>query len=59
MGTHWEHVGNKEKRKKILPPPTQNLKENKLRHIPNMLSLPIGYMKFLFSKLFVPIFGVG
>jgi len=58
MGTHWEHVGNKGKKKnKILPPPnptpphhTQNLKEKKSRHFDCMLSLPIGCMKFLTSK---------
>jgi hypothetical protein len=53
-------LGTKEKRKKILPSPqTQNLKENKARHLECMLSLPIGYMKFLFPKLFVTIFGLG
>jgi hypothetical protein len=49
-------LGTKEKRKKSsLPPKTQNLKENKARHLECMLSLPIGYMKFLFPKLFVTI----
>jgi hypothetical protein len=65
MGTHWELEGNmlgtKEKRKKILPPhhPTQNLKGKKSEHFECMLSVPICYMKFLFPKLFVTIFGLG
>jgi hypothetical protein len=58
LGTHWELEGNKGKMKKFLPP-TQNLKENKLRHFECMLSLPIGCMKFLFPKLFITIFGLG
>jgi hypothetical protein len=50
-------LGTKEK---ILPSPqTQNLKENKARHLECMLSLPIGCTKFLFPKLFVTIFGLG
>jgi hypothetical protein len=53
-------LGTKEKRKKSSPfPQTQNLKENKARHLESMLSLPIGCMKFLFPKLFVTIFGLG
>jgi hypothetical protein len=47
-------LGTKEKRKNpSIPPPTQNLKENKASHLECMLSLPIGCMKFLFPKLFV------
>jgi hypothetical protein len=46
--------------KKLLPPPLpQNLKEKESRHFECMLSLPIGYMKFLFPKLFITIFGLG
>jgi hypothetical protein len=57
-------LGTKERRKKILSPPppatpTQNLKEKKSRHFECMLSLPIGYIKFLFPKLFITIFGPG
>jgi len=40
-------------------PQTQNLKENKSRHIECMLSLAIGCMKFLFSKLFITVFDLG
>jgi len=56
-GTCWEQ--RKKRKKSSLPPKTQNLKENKARHLECMLSLPIGYMKFLFPKLFVTIFGLG
>jgi len=64
MGTHWELewdiLGTRKKEKKSLPPPQlKTSKKNKLRHIPDTLSLPIGCMKFLFSKLFLTIFGVG
>jgi hypothetical protein len=53
-------LGTKEKRKKSSPfPQTQNLKENKARHLKCMLSVPIGCMKFLFPKQFVTIFGLG
>jgi hypothetical protein len=43
------------------PPPNPNpkLKGKKTRHFECMLSLPIGYMNFLFPKLFVTIFGLG
>jgi hypothetical protein len=58
MGTHWKFDGNKGKMKKILFP-SQNLKEKKSRHFECMLSLPINYMKFLFSKLFVTISSLG
>jgi hypothetical protein len=40
-------------------PPTQNLEVKNSRHSESMLSLPIGCMKFLFSKLFITIFGLG
>jgi hypothetical protein len=61
LETWKEHVGNKGKmKKKPSFPPTQNLKEKiKSRHFECMLSLPIGCMKFLFSKLFLTIFGLG
>jgi len=64
MRTWWEHVGNKGIWKKSSPtPPPQNpnpkLKGKKTRHFECMLSLPIGYMNFLFPKLFVTIFGLG
>ncbi len=50
LGAWREHVRNKGKMKKILPPPTQNLKLKKSRHFECMLSLPIGCMKFRCSK---------
>ncbi len=56
-GTCWEQ--RKNEKNPPLPPKTQNLKENKPRHLECMLSLPIGCMKFLFPKLFVTIFGLG
>ncbi len=68
MGIHWELerniLGTKGKMKKILPlppfSPTQNLKgKKKSRHFEFMLSLPIGWMKFLFPKPLVTIFGLG
>jgi hypothetical protein len=62
--THWEPnknplelegymLGTKENWKKFFPPfhpYTQNLEKIKSRHFECMLSLPISYMKFLFSK---------
>jgi hypothetical protein len=49
--------------KKILPhrspTHTQNLKEKISRHFEFVLSLSIGYMKFLFLNLIVTIFGLG
>jgi hypothetical protein len=51
-------LGTKEKQKKSSPSP-QNLKDEKSRHFECMLSLPIGWMKFLFPTLFVTIFGLG
>jgi hypothetical protein len=51
LGTSREHVGNKGKMKKIIPPPKKYLKEKKkTRHFDCMLSLPIGCMKFPFPK---------
>jgi hypothetical protein len=52
---HWElegdMLGTKEKWKKSSPPPhAPKLKRKKSRHFECMLSLPIGYMKFLCSK---------
>jgi hypothetical protein len=52
-------LGTKEKEKILPSPQTQNLKENKARHLECMLSLLICCMKFLFPKLFVTIFGLG
>jgi hypothetical protein len=56
----WEHLGNKgEKKQKILVPPTPlKKKKNWIVH-ECMLSLSIGCMKILFSKLLVTIFGLG
>jgi hypothetical protein len=59
MGTHWEHIGNKRKMKKIPPPNLPKLQREKKNTFECMLSLPIGCMKFLFPKLFVTIFGLG
>ncbi len=64
-GTHWEPEGRyweqrkNEKNPHPKPPPTPKLKKKKSRHFESMLSLPVGYMKFLFSKLFITIFGLG
>jgi hypothetical protein len=52
-------LGTKGKMKKKILPPIQKLKGKKSRHFECMLSLPIGYMKFLFPKLFIAIFGLG
>jgi hypothetical protein len=55
LGTRWEHIGNKEGKKKIhLPLPPQKEKNWTVHEC--MLSLSIGCMKFLFTKLFVTIF---
>jgi hypothetical protein len=43
-----------EKQKKNSPQ-----KEKTMAHHECMLSLPIGYMKFLFPKLFITILGLG
>ncbi len=67
MGIRWElkrnMLGTKEKRKNLSPTPlaapTQNLEGKKSRHFECMLSLPISYIKFLFPKLFITIFGLG
>jgi predicted AlkP superfamily phosphohydrolase/phosphomutase len=58
LGTIWEQMGNKGKKQIILffPPP---LKKKKLDCSWCMLSLPIGYMKFPFPKLFLTIFSLG
>jgi hypothetical protein len=50
-------MGTKEKNKKILSAHPRKAK-NWIIH-EGMLSLPIGWMKFLFPKLFVSIFGLG
>jgi len=65
-GTHWEPIENlkgtcweqRKNEKNHLPPPP-NLKEKKSRHFECMLSITIGCMKFLFSKLSITIFGLG
>ncbi len=44
MGTWWEHIGSKKKKKKSLAPPFQ--KEKKW-------TILIGCMKFLFPKMFI------
>jgi hypothetical protein len=49
----YPHKGKMKKNSS--PQPPQNLKEKKSRHFECMLSLPIGCMKFLFSKLGVVI----
>jgi len=54
LGTLWEQ---RKKTKKSLSPHPQKAK-NWIIH-DGMLSLPIGFMKFLFPKLFVTIFGLG
>jgi hypothetical protein len=57
-GTHWEP---EEKTKNPwFPPPPQPLKRKKLDHswVP-ILIIPIGYLKFLFPKLFITIFHLG
>jgi len=57
LGTHWEQ--GRSKKKKTLPTPTDPQKGKIKAHHECMLGLPIGCMKFLFSKLFVTIFGLG
>jgi hypothetical protein len=61
MGTHWEHVGNKGKMKKVLHnPPSPKLKRKiNSRHFECMLSLPIDCMKFVFPRVFVTSFSLG
>jgi hypothetical protein len=46
------------KNKKISPTPKLKRKK-KSRHFECMPSLAIGYMRFLFPKLFITIFGMG
>jgi hypothetical protein len=48
----------REKKLKILPPPPTE-KEKKQGTLSACLGLPVGYMKFLFPKEFVTIFGLG
>jgi hypothetical protein len=57
LRTWREHVGNKGKMKKKSHTP--NLKEKNKADFEWMLNLPIGFMKFLFPKLFITIFGMG
>jgi hypothetical protein len=47
------------KAKNNSPQPRPSPKEKTRAHHECMLSLPIGYMKFLFPKLLVAIFGLG
>jgi hypothetical protein len=54
-GTCWEQRKNE----KNPSSPHPKLKNEKFRHFECMLSLPIGWMKFLFPKLFVPILNCG
>jgi len=50
-GTHWELEWNMLGTKEKISPHTQNLKEKKIIwHVECLLSLPIGYTRFLFSK---------
>jgi hypothetical protein len=57
-GTNWEpignlegeHVGNKGKKKKNPPSPTQNLKEKKSKHFECMLGLPHWLHEIFISK---------
>jgi len=58
MRTFWEHIGNKEEKQKMPPPPLPPKGKNRAHH-ECMLRLLIGCMKFLFPKLFVTIFGLG
>jgi hypothetical protein len=69
MGAHWELKGNivgrhwepGKKEKRILPPPLPpKLKRKKSKSpLSACLGLPICCMKFLFSKEFFSIFGLG
>jgi len=52
MRTHWEQG---RKTKENSPHPTPPPKGRNRAHHEYILSLPIGYMKFLFPKLFVTI----
>jgi len=53
-------LGTRKIEKKTPSPfPTQNLKEKNSKHFECMLNLPMGYMKFLFPKLVITIFGMG
>ncbi len=55
--TYWEHIKNKEEKQKKTPSTPSPKGKNKA-HLKCMLGFPIGYMKFLFPKLFVTIFGL-
>jgi hypothetical protein len=56
LGTWREHIGNKGKMKKSLPPfPPKLKRKKKSRHFKHMLSLPNGCMEFLLPKLFITI----
>ncbi len=58
LRTLREHVRNKGKMKKILPPP--KIKRKKIKAPWSAcFSLPIGCMYFWFAKLSVTIFGLG
>ncbi len=52
---HYGHIGNKGKKQKI-PLPLHTQKEKNWTTHECMLSLPIGWMNFLYPKLFVTIF---
>jgi hypothetical protein len=56
LGTWREHVGNKGKMKKFLHNPTSPKLKRKInsRHFECMLSLPIGWVKFVFRHHFWP-----
>jgi hypothetical protein len=57
-GTSREHIENKEEKQKKTPSTPPPKGRNRAHH-EYILSLPVGYMKFLFPKLFVTIFGLG
>ncbi len=54
MGAYFQHIGNQKIKKISLPP--KKTQRKKLSPLECMLSFLIGYMKFLFPKLFVTIF---
>jgi hypothetical protein len=59
MITYKEHFGKKEEKLKITSP-TPPPKGKNRAHVEFLcvLGLPIGYMKFLFPKLFITNFGL-
>jgi hypothetical protein len=57
MGTHWEP--RKNEKKSLPPPPPKTYMEKKQGTLSACLRLPIGCMKFLFTKELVTIFGLG